>query len=100
MIRGRSKELIISGGFNVHPGEVEDALATHPAIAEVAVSGTPSEEWGEVVTAWIVADGTPPTAAEFTASTLAPYKRPRRVRVVGELPRNALGKVVRDQLGT
>ena len=103
VIRGRSKELIISGGFNVHPGEVEDALATHPAIAEVAVSGTPSEEWGEVVTAWIVADGTPPTAdelAEFTASTLAPYKRPRRVRVVGELPRNALGKVVRDQLGT
>ena len=101
-IRGRSKELIISGGFNVYPSEVEDVLATHPEVAEVAVTGTPSEEWGEVVTAWIVPDGAAPSAeelAEFTASTLAPYKRPRLVRVVEDLPRNALGKVVRSQLG-
>ncbi|MGO8873772.1 MAG: AMP-binding protein [Acidimicrobiales bacterium] len=102
VIRGRSKELIISGGFNVHPGEVEEALAAHPRIAEVAVSGTPSDEWGEVVTAWVVPEGSPPTLdelAEFTSSSLAPYKRPRRVRIVHELPRNAMGKVVRDQLG-
>jgi malonyl-CoA/methylmalonyl-CoA synthetase len=101
VINGRSKELIISGGFNVYPTEVEDVLATHPRVAEVAVTGTPSDEWGEVVTAWIVADGTPPSVddlARFTATTLAPYKRPRLVRIVEELPRNALGKVMRNQL--
>ena len=67
------------------------------------MTGTPSEEWGEVVTAWIVADGRPPTGdelAEFCATTLAPYKRPRLVHVVDTLPRNALGKVVRSELGS
>ncbi len=103
VIRGRTKEMIISGGFNVYPGEVEEVLVTHPGVAEVAVTGTPSDEWGEVVTAWIVPDGRSPTAedlARFTQSTLAPYKRPRLVHVVDELPRNALGKVVRSQLGS
>jgi malonyl-CoA/methylmalonyl-CoA synthetase len=101
VISGRSKELIISGGFNVYPTEVEDVLATHPRVAEVAVTGTPSDEWGEVVTAWIVADGAPPSVddlAEFTSTTLAPYKRPRLVHIVEDLPRNALGKVMRNQL--
>ncbi|MBF6555271.1 MAG: AMP-binding protein [Acidimicrobiales bacterium] len=101
VINGRSKELIISGGFNVYPTEVEDVLATHPRVAEVAVTGTPSDEWGEVVTAWIVADGFPPSVddlAQFTSATLAPYKRPRLVRIVEDLPRNALGKVMRNQL--
>ena len=71
-------------------------LAGHPGVAEVAVTGTPSDEWGEVVTAWIVPDGVPPSAgelAEFVAPLLAAYKRPRLVRVVGALPRNAMGKV-------
>jgi malonyl-CoA/methylmalonyl-CoA synthetase len=101
VIKGRSKELIISGGYNVYPSEVEDVLAAHPGVAEVAVTGTPSDEWGEVVTAWIVPDGVPPSVddlSEFTAATLAPYKRPRLVRIVAALPRNALGKVVRSQL--
>jgi malonyl-CoA/methylmalonyl-CoA synthetase len=100
-IRGRSKELIISGGFNVYPTEVEDVLVAHPGVAEAAVGGTPSEEWGEVVTAWIVADGDPPTLDElvqFASASLAPYKRPRVLHVVEQLPRNALGKVVRGQL--
>jgi malonyl-CoA/methylmalonyl-CoA synthetase len=100
-IRGRSKELIISGGFNVYPAEIEDVLAGHPGVAEVAVTGTASDEWGEIVTAWIVPEGTAPSVedlAAFTASTLAPYKRPRLVRVVDALPRNALGKVVRSDL--
>jgi malonyl-CoA/methylmalonyl-CoA synthetase len=102
VIRGRTKELIISGGFNVYPAEVEDVLAAHPAVAEVAVTGTPSDEWGEVVTAWIVADGDPPSSEElasYTADRLAAYKRPRLVRVVDALPRNAMGKVVRQRLG-
>jgi malonyl-CoA/methylmalonyl-CoA synthetase len=100
-IRGRSKELIISGGFNVYPAEVEEVLAGHPGVVEVAVTGTPSEEWGEVVTAWVVADGPAPTAealAAFAGDRLAPYKRPRIVHEVPELPRNALGKVVRGML--
>jgi malonyl-CoA/methylmalonyl-CoA synthetase len=100
-IRGRSKDLIISGGFNVYPSEVEDVVLTHPGVAEVAVTGTPSEEWGEVVTAWIVADGTAPSAEElsvYTAEQLAAFKRPRIVYVIDSLPRNALGKVVRSEL--
>ncbi len=102
VIRGRTKELIISGGFNVYPAEVEAVLVTHPRIVEAAVVGSPSVEWGEVVTAWIVTDGEPPTVdelLEFTAGSLAAYKRPRVVRVIDALPRNALGKVVRGQLG-
>ena len=101
MIRGRSKELIISGGFNVYPTEVEDVLVRHPSVAEVAVTGVPSEEWGEVVTAWVVPDGDPPTLESLRAfcdGMLAPYKQPRLVRVVDALPRNALGKVVRADL--
>lgn len=100
-IRGRRSEMIISGGFNVYPTEVEEVLAAHPGVADIAVTGTPSDEWGELVTAWIVADGKPPTAEElaaFAGEALAPYKRPRRVHVVDALPRNALGKVLRGQL--
>ncbi len=95
VIKGRSKELIISGGLNVYPAEVEDVLLGHPSIAEVAVTGTPSDEWGEVVTAWVVADGPAPTVDELAALAgplLAPYKRPRLVRVVDSLPRNAAGQ--------
>jgi malonyl-CoA/methylmalonyl-CoA synthetase len=102
VIRGRSKELIISGGFNVYPAEVEDVLAGCPGVAEVAVTGTLSDEWGEVVTAWVVADGAAPSLDELRAhcsGLLAPYKQPRLVRMVDALPRNALGKVVRSQLG-
>jgi malonyl-CoA/methylmalonyl-CoA synthetase len=102
-IRGRGSELIISGGFNVYPAEVEDVLATHPAIVEVAVTGTPSDEWGEVVTAWVVCDGPAPGVDELRAhcdGSLAPFKQPRLVRPVDALPRNALGKVVRSQLGS
>jgi malonyl-CoA/methylmalonyl-CoA synthetase len=102
-IEGRSKELIITGGYNVHPREVEELLLEHPGVAEVAVVGTPSEEWGEVVTAFVVpADpGDPPEEGEllgFTAERLASFKRPRLVRYVESLPRNALGKVQKHQL--
>ena len=101
VLRGRSKELIISGGFNVYPTEVEDVLARCPGVAEVAVTGTPSDEWGEEVTAWVVADGTAPSRDDLRAhcdGRLAPYKQPRLVRVVDALPRNALGKVGRAEL--
>jgi malonyl-CoA/methylmalonyl-CoA synthetase len=102
-IRGRDSDLIVSGGFNVYPVEVEDVLLTHPSVAEAAVTGTPSDEWGEAVTAWIVADGHPPSTEELTAHVgglLAPYKRPRLFHFVDELPRNAMGKVRRVDLRT
>jgi malonyl-CoA/methylmalonyl-CoA synthetase len=100
-IVGRAKELIISGGFNVYPREVEDVLRAHPAVADAAVVGTPSEEWGEAVTAFCVAEDRPCTDDELlahAAAQLAPYKRPKRVHWVDALPRNALGKVLKDEL--
>ena len=100
-IRGRSKELIISGGLNVYPREVEDVLLAHPNVAEVAVVGTPSDEWGEVVTAFVVPAPNEVTAESllaYASERLAPFKRPRRIHFVGTLPRNALGKVVKPEL--
>ena len=100
-IVGRAKELIISGGYNVYPREVEDVLLEHPAVGEVAVVGEPSDEWGEVVVAVVVPasdERDPDALLAFAAEQLAPYKCPRRVRYVDELPRNALGKVVRSLL--
>ena len=76
-------------------------LLTHPGVAEVAVVGEPSEEWGEVVVAVVVATGDAPTAEDLlalAARELAPYKQPRRIRFVDALPRNALGKVLRHEL--
>ncbi len=100
-ILGRSKELIITGGLNVYPREVEDVLLTHPDVAEVAVVGAPSDEWGEVVTAFVVSDAerpSPEPLLEFAAERLAAFKRPRRVEFVEMLPRNALGKVLKHEL--
>ena len=99
-IIGRTKELIISGGYNVYPREIEEVLLRHPAVAEVAVAGTPSTEWGEVVTAYVVLAEPcdPETLMAFAADDLAAYKRPRLVHVVDTLPRNALGKIVRSEL--
>jgi len=100
---GRARELIITGGLNVYPREVEDVLLEHPAVGEVAVAGLPDAEWGEVVAAWVVPSsaGAPPSADElagFASERLARFKCPRRVVVVDALPRNALGKVLRHEL--
>lgn len=99
-LSGRSKELIITGGFNVHPREVEEALAGFPGVREAAVVGRPSQEWGEAVTAVVVADGPVDTAElrAFAAGRLAAYKVPKTVEFVDALPRNALGKVLRHEL--
>jgi malonyl-CoA/methylmalonyl-CoA synthetase len=99
-IIGRTKELIISGGYNVYPREIEDVLRTHPAVNDVAVAGLPSAEWGETVVAWIVPAETIDVdeLIEFARGRLAPYKCPREIRVVEDLPRNALGKVLKNEL--
>jgi malonyl-CoA/methylmalonyl-CoA synthetase len=99
-ITGRAKELIISGGYNVYPREVEDALRAHPGVADAAVVGTPSAEWGEVVTAYLEGPSPPDLAAlrAFLSDRLASYKQPRLVHAVAALPRNALGKVQKHRL--
>jgi malonyl-CoA/methylmalonyl-CoA synthetase len=97
---GRSKELIISGGYNVYPREVEEVLAGFPDVREVAVVGRPSERWGEEVTAVVVADEAIDSERlrAYAAERLAPYKVPKRVEFIDEIPRNAMGKVVRGDL--
>jgi malonyl-CoA/methylmalonyl-CoA synthetase len=100
-ILGRSRELIISGGLNVYPREVEEVLLAHPDVAEAAVVGRPSDEWGETVTAFLVASADHASAQRllaFAAAQLAPFKRPRVIHFVDQLPRNALGKVLKDEL--
>jgi malonyl-CoA/methylmalonyl-CoA synthetase len=102
VIRGRTKEMIITGGLNVYPREVELALETHPSVAEAAVAGVPDERWGERVTAWVVMrNGHGFDEAELIAhahTTLAGYKCPKRVFPLAALPRNQLGKIVRSAL--
>jgi malonyl-CoA/methylmalonyl-CoA synthetase len=98
---GRATELIISGGFNVYPREVEDVLRGHPAVRDAAVVGQPDPEWGEVVTAYCVGDRVPDEdLVAWCAHRLAAFKRPRRWIWVDDLPRNAMGKVLRAELRT
>jgi malonyl-CoA/methylmalonyl-CoA synthetase len=101
-ITGRCKELIVTGGLNVSPREVELALEEHPAVARVVVVGVPSEEWGEEVVAVVVpAGGAAPDAEALIARArerLSAYKCPKRVMLVDELPANRMGKVQRDAI--
>jgi malonyl-CoA/methylmalonyl-CoA synthetase len=101
-LKGRNKDLIITGGLNVYPPEVELVLTQHPAVKECAVIGCPDEEWGERVTAVVVPrPGTEPTAAaviDFCREQLVNYKAPRSVVFVEQLPSNALGKVQKARL--
>jgi acyl-CoA synthetase (AMP-forming)/AMP-acid ligase II len=102
MIRGRSKEMIITGGLNVYPREVEIALESHPSVAEAAVAGVPDERWGEQVTAWVVLRGgwefDEAALIAYARTMLAGYKCPKRVFRTAALPRNHLGKILRGQL--
>ncbi len=100
-IRGRRTELIITGGHNVYPAEVEAVLGRHPSVKEIAVIGAKSEVWGESVTAFVVGAGGEPdieALMALAARELTSYKCPREYRVVDSLPRNAMGKVVRRDL--
>lgn len=100
MISGRLKELIITGGMNVVPREVEQVIELHPGVVDVAVAGLPSDRWGEAVTAWIVTDRDvdPATLIAHCRTELATYKCPKQVIIVDALPRNAMGKLVRGEL--
>ena len=102
MIRGRTKDLIITGGLNVYPREVEIALEAHSSVSEAAVAGLPDDRWGEQVTAWVVLrDGHRLDEAGLIAhahTVLAGYKCPKRVFQLAALPRNHLGKIIRGAL--
>ncbi len=100
-VRCRRTDLILSGGENIYPAQVEAALTRHPAIADAAVFAQPDAEWGQIVVALMVARGEPPGDDRVTAhviETLAPFQRPRHWRWLIDLPRTANGKVARGAL--
>ncbi len=100
-LKDRSKDLIVSGGSNIYPREVEEVLLAHPAVAEASVVGRPDRDWGEVVVAFVVARGAPPPAEELDRLCLdhiARFKRPKEYRFVERLPKNNNGKVVKAEL--
>ncbi|SVD96979.1 uncharacterized protein METZ01_LOCUS449833, partial [marine metagenome] len=101
-IRGRLKQLIISGGLTVYPREVELVIETQPGVRAAAVVGAPSARWGEEVTAYVEADASFDTDQLMRAlrTELAAYKRPKRCIVVDALPRNHMGKILRTELPT
>ncbi|HEY2302561.1 MAG TPA: fatty acid--CoA ligase, partial [Acidimicrobiales bacterium] len=101
-LHDRVKDMIVTGGENVYPAEVENALMSHPAVADCAVIGVPDERWGESVKAIVVP--APETALEpeellvFVRSRIAGYKVPRSIDVIDVLPRNPSGKVLKREL--
>ncbi len=101
-IHDRVKDMIISGGENVYPAEVESAVYGHPAVAEVAVIGVPDEKWGEAVKAVVVpkpgATIDPQDIIDFARTRIAAFKAPKSVDVISALPRNASGKILRREL--
>lgn len=101
-IQDRIKDMIISGGENVYPAEVENAMFGHPSIAEVAVIGIPSDRWGEEVKACVVckpgAELDEGDLIAYTRERIAAFKVPKTIDVIPEMPRNASGKILRRQL--
>ena len=101
-LKDRSKDLIISGGSNIYPREVEEVLLRHPGVAEVAVVGEPDRDWGEAVVAFVVAAaGGPVEPAALDAlclDHLARFKRPKRYLFIDSLPKNHYGKVLKTEL--
>jgi acyl-CoA synthetase (AMP-forming)/AMP-acid ligase II len=95
-------DMIVTGGENVYPREVEDVLHSHPAVLEAAVFAAPNENWVDaVVAAVVVRRGTTVTAEELVEhcrGQLASYKKPRRIMFVDELPKNASGKILRREM--
>ncbi|MGC8480777.1 MAG: class I adenylate-forming enzyme family protein, partial [Acidimicrobiales bacterium] len=97
-IVGRAKELIITGGYNVYPREVEEVITLVPGVREAAVVGEPSPKWGEIVVAYVVGTADPGTIATACSSQLSPYKCPREIRFIDAVPRNHMGKIQRHLL--
>lgn len=99
-LRGRRKDMIIRGGVNIYPNDVEAVLLSHPAVSDAAVAGWPSREYGEEVIAFVIARAPvdPEALRNWCAGELAAYKRPKAVLIVPEFPRNSFGKVLKPRL--
>ena len=101
-IMDRKKDMIISGGFNIYPKEIENLIYSHPDVKEVAVIGVPDDEWGESVKAFIVShEGRTIDKEEITdlcRNRLAGYKKPKYIDIIKSLPKNAVGKIMKDIL--
>ncbi|KUJ76175.1 AMP-dependent synthetase [Ruegeria marisrubri] len=97
-LQDRSKDLIISGGSNIYPREVEEVLLTHPQVTEASVVGRPHPEWGEEVVAFIVGDADPADLDRLCTQNIARFKRPKAYLSVAELPKNNYGKVLKTEL--
>jgi fatty acid CoA ligase FadD36 len=93
-----SVDLIKTGGFRVGAGEIETVLLGHPGVAEAAVIGAPDDDLGQRIVAFVVGDTEPQALIDFVAQELSVHKRPREVRLVADLPRNAMGKVLKKEL--
>jgi acyl-CoA synthetase (AMP-forming)/AMP-acid ligase II len=96
----RRHDVIISGGYNVYPREVEDALLAHPAVVEAAVVGLPDDKWGERVTAAVVTrcPADPTEIIDFCAERLAGFKRPKSLEIWPDLPTSPVGKSLRREV--
>jgi long-chain acyl-CoA synthetase len=101
-LKDRSKDLIISGGSNVYPREVEEVLLQAPGVSEVAVVGAPDAEWGEIIVAFVVAQPGAALSAQdldaYCLNEIARFKRPKRYELVDSLPKNNYGKVLKTEL--
>ena len=101
-LSGRKKDMVIRGGENISPEEVENVLQSHPKVEEAAVIGVPDEEWGEVVKAIVVLkageNATPDEISEYCREHLSSFKKPEFVEFIDELPRNSMGKVLKTAL--
>jgi len=101
-IKDRIKDMIISGGENIYPAEVEAVLAGHPKVADVAVIGVPDDTWGETVKAIVIrrpgTDLSPEELIEWSKDRLAGYKRPHSVDFIDVIPRNPSGKILKKDL--
>jgi len=97
-LRDRSKDVVISGGSNIYPREVEEALLSHPGVIEAGVVGAPDAEWGEIVVAFVVGDASVAELDRHLLERIARFKRPKRYEFVDTLPKNSYGKVLKRQL--
>ena len=97
-LKDRSKDLIISGGSNIYPREVEEVLLEAPGVREVSVIGRPDPEWGEIVVAYVVGDASAESLDALCLSRIARFKRPRDYVFVEALPKNNYGKILKTEL--
>ena len=97
-LKDRSKDMIISGGSNIYPREVEEVLLTHGAVREVSVIGRPDREWGEVVVAYVVGEAGAPELDALCLAHIARFKRPKDYVFVDALPKNNYGKILKTEL--